>query len=57
MSDETILDAVVDVDEDDEALFDLTDFSGDAAMNRWPRGHSYSIPTNTFTVRPMSRPK
>ena len=56
MSDETILEAAVDVDDDDEALFVLTDFSGDAAMNRWPLGHSYSTPMNTFTVKPISRP-
>jgi hypothetical protein len=57
MSDETILEAAVDVDDDDEALFVLTDFSGDAAMNRWPLGHSYSTPMNTFTVKPISSPE
>ena len=34
----------------------LKTLSGPAAMKRWPRGHSYSKPRNTLTVKPLERP-
>ena len=29
---------------------------GPVAMKRWPRGHSYSMPMKTFTVKPKAEP-